>query len=201
MGPGWECDKTVLRYVQLSVHAARIRRAIRQLPGCPRITADAYYNTNTDQYAYTHTDCNTGRSACMHAPALSRRRQVRVQADRRMSRWMRYQLRGKHISAKPTEVMPLVASCKPRSASVTGLQNGGESCLLAVDKTNPKRRISIHTDKGIQHYAVVSVERTTVANTYKLHIDSHGAACLQAGSHDATIWGKQEVSGSLALID
>lgn len=45
------------------------------------------------------------------------------------------------------------------------------------------------------------VERTSVPDTYRLHIDSSAGAWLRAGTYDATIYGKQRVSGSLALID
>ena len=43
-----------------------------------------------------------------------------------------------------------------------------------------KRRITIRTDAGVQHYEVVQVERTTVANTYRLRIESRDATCILA---------------------
>ena len=91
-------------------------------------------------------------------------------------------------------------------SSLRGLDKGANhrgSLVINDNMSHPttKRRITINTDAGTQHYEVVQVQRTTLADTYKLRIDSHGAAWLAAGTYDATIKGKSEASGTLALID
>ena len=63
------------------------------------------------------------------------------------------------------------------------------------------RRIAVHTADGVEQYPIVHVERTSVSDTYRLHIDSSAGAWLPAGTYDATIHGKQRVSGSLGIID
>ena len=72
---------------------------------------------------------------------------------------------------------------------------------LEAEKRKDRRGITVHTDDGVQHYPIVHVERTSVPETYRLHIDSSAGAWLRAGTDDATNYGKQRVIGSLALID
>ena len=71
-------------------------------------------------------------------------------------------------------------------AEATEHLNGGASCSVAVEKNRPQRWISVHMPEGLEHYPIANAERTSVPDTYRLHIDSRAGAWLPVSEYGVT---------------
>jgi hypothetical protein len=84
-----------------------------------------------------------------------------------------------------------------------GLQRGLGAFMGGPEAEKGKfgRRITVYIGDEVQHYPIVQIGRTSMPDNYRLYIDSSAGTWLRAGSYDATIDGKERVSGSLGIID
>ena len=68
-------------------------------------------------------------------------------------------------------------------------------------ESSQKRRITVQTNNGTQTYKVLSVERTGVPNAYLLRFAWGSGEWLNAGTYNATVFGKTTVRGTVGIIN